>query len=218
MKKTQLTPTTLRLILIAAMAALAVLAVVVFMVGYGKIKEYAVSTQTVAGEAQASDSSLQNLITLKKELETETDAVQRASMIVSESKSYLYQDQIIQDINRFADNAGIVITNISFSDTGTASTTAPAAGTAPASGAAAPATGTAAPTATGGAPSGIKTTTATVTVKNPVDYNKMLTFIHSIEGSLFKMRISQVGLSKSTDAKSPNDVTSDVFTIEVYLR
>ena len=218
MKKTQLTPTTLRLILIAAMAALAVLAVVVFMVGYGKIKEYAVSTQTVAAEAQASDSSLQNLITLKKELETETDAVQRASMIVSESKSYLYQDQIIQDINRFADNAGIVITNISFSDTGTASTTAPAAGTAPASGAAAPATGTAAATATGGAPSGIKTTTATVTVKNPVDYNKMLTFIHSIEGSLFKMRISQVGLSKSTDAKSPNDVTSDVFTIEVYLR
>ena len=218
MKKTQLTPTTLRLILIAAMAALAVLAVVVFMVGYGKIKEYAVSTQTVAAEAQASDSSLQNLITLKKELETETDAVQRASMIVSESKSYLYQDQIIQDINRFADNAGIVITNISFSDTGTASTTAPVAGTAPASGAAAPATGTAAATATGGAPSGIKTTTATVTVKNPVDYNKMLTFIHSIEGSLFKMRISQVGLSKSTDAKSPNDVTSDVFTIEVYLR
>jgi hypothetical protein len=218
MKKTQLTPTTLRLILIAAMAALAVLAVVVFMVGYGKIKEYAVSTQTVAAEAQASDSSLQNLITLKKELETETDAVQRASMIVSESKSYLYQDQIIQDINRFADNAGIVITNISFSDTGTASTTAPAAGTAPASGAAAPATGTAAAAATGGAPSGIKTTTATVTVKNPVDYNKMLTFIHSIEGSLFKMRISQVGLSKSTDAKSPNDVTSDVFTIEVYLR
>jgi hypothetical protein len=214
MTKTNLTPTTLRLILIGSMVAGVALAVGVFMLGYQRLSAYSVSTRAVAVQAQASNSSLQNLITLKKELAADQDVVERASMIVSESKSYLYQDQIIQDINRFATSSGITITNIAFGDTGTAGTVAPAP---PAPAAGGTATGPATAPA-GAAPAGIKTTTATVTVKNPVDYTKMLTFIHSVEESLFKMRISQVTLSKPTDAKAPNDVTSDVLTIEVYLR
>lgn len=205
MSMNTMTATKLRLILVASMAILLTLAVVLFAFGFQKIKEHSVSTRAVAAEAQASNSSVQNLINIKKQLEVNKDAIQRASLIVSESKSYIYQDQIIQDINRFANSAGITITNISFSDTGTIPTSS---------------TTTTAPTATPavGKPAGIKTTTATVTVKNPVDYNKMLAFIHSIEDSLFKMRISQVSLSKPTDAKSPNEVASDVLTIEVYLR
>jgi hypothetical protein len=191
------------------MFALVVLAGVLFALGYQKIKEYSALTRTVSAQAQASNSSVQNLVNVKKQLESDADVIQRASLIVSESKSYLYQDQIIQDINRFAGNAGITITNITFSDAGTAGATASAAPSATQGAATQPTTST---------PAGVKTTTATVTVKNPVDYNKMLVFIHSIEESLFKMRISQVTLSKPTDAKSPNDVTSDVFTIEVYLR
>jgi hypothetical protein len=198
------------------MLALVFLGIALFMIGYQKIKEFSASTRTTAAQAQASDSSVQNLVKVKKQLEADADVIQRASLIVSESKSYVYQDQIIQDINRFAGNAGITVTNISFSDVGTAGTVASAAPAA-APAAAAGATGATAPTGTA-TPAGVKTTTATVTVKNPVDYNKMLLFIHSIEDSLFKMRISQVTLSKPTDANSPNDVTSDVFTIEVYLR
>ncbi len=211
MKSSALTPSKLRLVLVGCMLALVILAVVLFMVGYQKIKDYSVSTRTIAAQAQGSNSSLQNLVTVKKQLEADTDVIQRASLIVSESKSYVYQDQIIQDITRFANNAGITITNIGFTDVGTAGATTATAP--PQAGAA-----TSSPTPASSTPSGVKTTTATVTVNNPVDYNKMLVFIHSIEESLFKMRISQVTLSKPADAQGPNDVTSDVFTIEVYLR
>jgi hypothetical protein len=201
-----LTPTRLRLILVGSMIAMIAVAVAVFMLGYRQISAYSASSRAVAAEAQASNSSLQELIAVKKELEDDADVVQRASLIVSESKSYLYQDQIIQDINRYATSAGITVTNITFAGTG-ATTGSSTTSTAPS-----PTAGSTPP------PAGVKTTTASVTVANPVDYNKMLTFIHSIENSLFKMRISQVTLSKSAEAKAPNDVTSDVLNIEVYIR
>lgn len=202
-----LTPTRLRLILIGSMVLMVAIAVGVFMIGYKQIADYSVASRAVAAEAQASYSSLQDLEAAKKELANDADVVQRASLIVSESKSYLYQDQIIQDINRFATNSGVSVTSISFGASGATSSsgTAVAASTTPPAGAVAP-------------PSGVKTTTASVTVKNPVDYTKMLNFIHSIENSLFKMRISQVTLSKSADAKGSNDVTSDVLNIEVYVK
>lgn len=212
MNEKSLTPTRLRLILVGSMVAMVAIAIAIFSLGYKQISGYAASSRAVAAQAQASNSSLQELIAVQKELKDDEDVVQRASLIVSESKSYLYQDQIIQDINRFAKSAGITVTNITFagaagtSGSGSGSTAA-AATTAPS-----PAAGSASP------PAGVKTTTASVTVANPVDYNKMLTFIHSIENSLFKMRISQVTLSKSAEAKAPNDVTSDVLNIEVYIR
>lgn len=220
MKSSSLTPTRLRLVLVGSMFALVIIGAVLFTLGYQKIKDYSASTRTVAAQAQASNSSVQNLINLKKQLEENAEVRERASMIVSESKTYIYedkvvkdsynyQDQIINDIGRFAGSAGITVTNITFSDVGAggsaASTTPVAATTAPSQ-------------PTTGAPAGVKTTTAAVTVKNPVNYNKMLAFIHSIEENLFTMRIAQVSLSKSVDANSPNDVTSDVFNIEVYLR
>ena len=209
MNEKGMTPTRLRLILVGSMVALVAIAVAVFSLGYKQISNYATSSRAVAAQAQASNSSLQELIAVKKELESDQDVVQRASLIVSESQSYLYQDQIIQDINRFAQSAGIKVTNITFAGATGAS----------GSGAATAATTTPSPTATSTPPPpGVKTTTASVTVANPVDYNKMLTFIHSIENSLFKMRISQVSLSKTAEAKSSNDVTSDVLNIEVYIR
>lgn len=211
MKSSNLTPTRLRLILIGCMVALVALSVVVFMIGYKQLSDYSASARTVAAQAQASNSSLQNLVAVKKELETDKDIVERASQIVAESKSYLYQDQIIQDINNIASASGITITNISFGDSGspTSSGTPAAASTT---------TPTANPGASAATAAGVKTTTATVTVKNPVGYDNMLSFIHAIESSLFKMRISQITLSKPTDAKNPNDVTTDALTIEVYIR
>ena len=213
MNEKSLTPTRLRLILIGSMVAMVAIAIAVFSLGYKQISGYAASSRAVAAQAQASNSSLQELIAVQKELKDDQDVVQRASLIVSESKSYLYQDQIIQDINRFAKSSGITVTNITFAGTtGGASTSGSGSTAAASTTAPSPAAGSATP------PAGVKTTTASVTVANPVDYNKMLTFIHSIENSLFKMRISQVTLSKSAEAKAPNDVTSDVLNIEVYIR
>lgn len=204
MKLSSMTPVKLRLILGFSLVILSVLGVGVFTFGYGQIKDFVVTAQDVASKAQTSQSSIQDLVTTKKFLETNADAVNRANQLVAESKSYVYQDQVISDINKYASEAGLVITNIAFAAATTTATSGaastPAAGSATA------------------APSGVKSITANVTVQNPTDYLAMLNFIHLIEQSLFRMQISQVGISASGDDKHPNQVSSDILTIEVYVR
>lgn len=215
MNRSRLSPVKLRLILIACLVLLVGAGGGVFMVGYNVLADYSAKARTTAAEAQASNSSLQNLIVVKRELAEKQDTVERASQIVAASKSYVYQDQIIRDINNFANNAGLSVTNITFADAKVTPTT-PSATTSSSPTTANNSSAAAAGNASA-VPSGVKSMTATVTLKNPVDYNAMLRFIHSIEGSLFKMRISQVTLSRPADAKG-NEVTSDVLTIEVYVR
>lgn len=207
MKLKNMTPVKLRIVLALCIVTLSVLGVGVFAFGYGQLKQFAASAQDVASKAQASQSSVRDLVATKKFLETNADAVNRASQLAAESKSYVYQDQVISDINKYASEAGLSITNIAF----TTPTTAAVGGSA--SGAtAAPATGSTA------APTGVKSITANVTVQNPTNYLAMLNFIHLIEQSLFRMQISQVGISASGDTSNPNQVSSDILTIEVYVR
>ena len=212
MKTSHLTPSILRIILSICLLLLIATGVGLFAFGYRLISDYSGANRTIAAQAQASSSILQDLQRTQAELETHSSTVTRASQIVSESTSYVYQDQIIRDINNFAVNSGITVTNISFADavvTPTASTPPPATTT--------PATGATSTTATA-QPTGVKSMTATVTFKNPVPLPAILKFIRAIEGSLFKMSISQVTLSRASDANAPDDVTSDALTIEVYVR
>jgi hypothetical protein len=46
----------------------------------------------------------------------------------------------------------------------------------------------------------------------------MLNFINRIEQSLFRMQISRISISQSSDETKAGDITSDAFTIEVYVR
>lgn len=186
-----LTPVKLRVILSLSLVALLVAGIGLFMVGYGKLKTFATTTQDISAKAQASQSTVRDLTATEKFLKQNSDAVERASLLVSESTQYVYQDQIIKDINKYATDAGLQVTTISF-----------AAPTTVAVGAA--------------APNGVKSMTATVALKNPANYVSMLNFIHYIEKSLFRMQISQVSMSASSD--DPNKVTSDILTIEVYVR
>ncbi len=206
----EITASKLRLILSVALLLLAMVGTGVFMFGFNQVSSFAKEAQDTATQASASNSSVQELATTKKTLEQSTDAIDRAAKLVAESKLYLYQDQIITDINQYAAEAGLAISGITFSNTTTAptggATTATPGTTAPAAGGATPA-----------APGGIKSVTATVTLRNPTQYNKILTFLHLIEQSLFRMQVSQVSLSKSTQ-EGVSGVTSDALTIEIYTR
>lgn len=212
-----ITPIKLRAILSLCLVVLSIVGVVLFMVGYNKLKTFSASVQTVAADAQASQSSVQDLTITKQFLAQNQNSVDRASQLVAESQSYVYQDQIINDINTYANESGLGITNIAF----TSPTTA-AVGAAPAPAAAQAATpiGATGTTATSASPAGVKSMTASVTIKNPTNYLSMLNFIHLIEQSLFRMQISQVGISASTDTSNSasNQITSDILTIEVFVR
>ena len=213
MKQQPLTPVKLRAILFVLLLLLTAGGVGVFVYGYGQLKARATDAQETATKAEASRSSLQNLIVTEKFLAANNDVVTRADQLASESKAYLYQDQIISDINKYANEAGIEVTNISFDNpvstsVSTPAPTTPTAGTTDAA---------AVPSATA-APSNVKSTVATVTIKNPTSYSSMLTFIHLIEQSLFRMQVSKIGLSQARSQGGQGDITSDTLTIEAYIR
>jgi hypothetical protein len=189
--------TTLRVILVACLFGIAALSSVGFSLVLDGLRDTATSTSKTLAEANNSQNNVQNLQHLQTELKAKQEVVDRASSIVAESKSYQYQDQIIKDLTDYANRSGITITNLDFSTTkaGAGAATTPTT-----------------PQAT--VPTGVNSTSVSVTLKNPVDYVAILKFINSIEQNLTKMQISKVGLSKDASGA----VTSDALTIEVFVR
>lgn len=207
MKASQLTATKLRIVLSISLFLIVAVAITIFYFANSKLKEVATTVSHTIADSTASQSNLQILQQLEKRLAEEKETVERVNGIVADSQSYQYQNQILHDLNTYASQAGITISNLDFSAGNTASTPSTAAPAAPAAGApAAPI----APT-----PSGVKSTTVSVTLVNPIEYTALLRFIKSIEQNLTKMQISKISLSKGTE---PNQVTSDSLTIEVYIR
>ena len=206
-KKFTLTATNLRIILAVSLVVITAIGASGFTLAYNWLDGFAADASTVASHAAASESELQELSQTEKMLKTQHHAVERASKIAAESKSYQYQDQIINDLNDFARKAGITIADITFADNN-------AKGSSSSSSSSSSKTGTSLP-----AIAGLKATTASVTVKNPVEYRKLLTFMYLVEQSLTKMRIANVDLSRSTaQGQPPDSITSNTLTIEVYLR
>ena len=206
-KKFTLTATNLRIILAVSLVAITAIGAGGFALAYNWLDGFAADASTVASQAAASESELQELSQTEKMLKTQHHAVERASKIAAESKSYQYQDQIINDLNDFARKAGITISDITFADDN-------AKGGSSSSSSSSSKTRTSLP-----AIAGLKATTASVTVKNPVEYRKLLTFMYLVEQSLTKMRIANVDLSRSTaQGQAPDSITSNTLTIEVYLR
>ena len=206
-KKFTLTATNLRIILAVSLVVITAIGAGGFTLAYNWLDGFAADASTVASQAAASESELQELSQTEKMLKTQHHAVERASKIAAESKSYQYQDQIINDLNDFARKAGITISDITFADDN-------AKGGSSSSSSSSNKTGTSLP-----AIAGLKATTASVTVKNPVEYRKLLTFMYLVEQSLTKMRIANVDLSRSTaQGQAPDSITSNTLTIEVYLR
>jgi hypothetical protein len=202
-KRSSLTPSKLRIVLVCLLLILLGASVGAFTVGYKFLADFSASSLSLATEAQASNSSLQTLISTKAELEKNTDIVDRASRIVAETRSYQYQDIANNILPAYAAQAGLTITSIGFANTQPGTTSA--ASTNPT--VIAPKT-----------PPGVKSQIITVAVKNPVDYRSMLNFIHYIEQSLFIMHIKQVTMSKVGDTRDGSQVSSDILTIEVYVR
>jgi hypothetical protein len=199
MKGKPLTPTGLRLILSISLFVITGIGGVAFSFANENLEKVAIDVNHKVVDASASQNNFQTLQSIQHQLEEKKDIVERARSIVADSQSYQYQDQIITDLSDYAKRSNIEITNMDFSaatQTGAAPKTTPSALTAP-------------------VPTGVKSTSVSVTLKNPVNYNNLLQFIYAIEQNLTKMQVSKVGLSKDATG---GGITSDLLTIEVYVR
>lgn len=200
-KKTRLDAVKLRLILIG----LIVLMLLVFVGGvYGALSylgSYAKEVNAVIVKADESNDEVDRIQQLSQQLNKDRAAFNNAKEVVAQSKSYKYQNTIIDDVQNMAARSGVAITSFDFTSDAAAAASTTTSST----------TSQATPATSGG----LRTSTATITVAGPVEYDKMLNFMHSIEQNLTKMQIKSTSFAR--DAKAPTLLGSQQITIEVYI-
>jgi hypothetical protein len=196
----------LRIILVVTIILLVGASTAIFWYFRSQLITYAEQVEKDTAAASVSISDVNKLKALKQELEDNQVAVTRAKNIVADSKSYQYQNQIVDDINIYAKKAGVSVTSFAFTD--------PAASGA--QGAAAPAQAPTAATQAPTLPEGLKTVSVSLTLKSPIEYQNIIKFVRYIEANLTKMQVSGVAFSK-TGAGS-TQVSVDPITVEVYVQ
>lgn len=216
MKNIRLTASSLRILLSVGMFVIIGLAGAGFSFGQGWLKDFATDVSHTTSDAEASNNNLSALQQLRTELEKRKSAEEKAASIVADSKSYQYQDQIISDLTKYANDSGVAIDSFSFSSPATSGAPAAQPNTNPVTGVQTP--GAASGTGAAAAPttsSGLRSVSTVVTLQNPVDYNNLLKFIRAVEHNVTKMQIAKISLTSDTDA---HKVSSDALTIEVYVK
>lgn len=141
-------------------------------------------------DATISVDELRKAQNLQVYLETHKADVEKAATVVAETKTYQYQNQIVEDVNRYAAVAGVTVLGFNFPAQGT--TAAPAGKTS------------------------IKTLQATVTLQNPVPYTNYLRFLKLIEQNLTKMQITDISITP--DTKIVGQINNPTIGLQVYVR
>ena len=203
-KQRTLTPSIARAILAGALLLMAAAGIGIFIFGQQQLSAAAEETRKSTADAESSSNELQALTTLKSRLKEQNKDVERAAKIVSITKNYSYQDQVVQDFVNYANASGVVIKSIDFS-----ANNASTSGTASSS-----SSSTSAATAAK-APNGTKSISATITLNTPVAYDNLRDFIYRIEKNLFQMQISNLTLSSN---KGTGGVVVDALTVTAYVR
>lgn len=139
-------------------------------------------------DAAISTEQIQRANELQAYLESNTTDIEKAASVVADTKTYQYQNQILEDVNRFADIAGVTVLGFDFP---TQKTIAPAAGA-------------------------VKTIQASVTLQNPVPYENYLRFLKLIEQNLTKMQITDISITP--DTKIQGQINNPTIGLQVYIR
>lgn len=202
-KQKGVTPKKLRAILIS----LLVIMIVAGMGGFGlfvnKMSIFAEEVAVDAAKAHTSNDDLKTLQNLEQKLKDDQIAINRTKKITATGDLYTYQTQIIDDISRYAMNASIQIEGYTFNETTKSGASAAASGAT---------TSTAQPIAI----PNVRTASISISIKSPVGYQNIITFLRSLELNLTKMQIQGISLTRSSE--NPNDVSVGPITVEVYIK
>lgn len=211
MNAKQLSATTLRIILVTTLLLAVFISFAVFYFGSTMLREVSNDISGVITEETSSKTAVDTLRQTELLLEEHEATMERAAGIAAESQSYMYQDQIIQDLTRFANGAGVSITSITFTEPDTGSATPEPVATDPESEPGASAEeAPAAPTS-----GNLRSTSASITLASPANYRNFLQFVRAIEQNLTKMQVQSINLSQ---AEESNQITSDSLTVQVYIQ
>ena len=181
----------LLLIILSAMVGLVIFA-------YSFLSKTSEEVGKMQTEAIAVDAKIQSLLASKSQLDRNSDTVKKAKNIVSESKLYQYQNQIIKDLNTYADRAGIPIKAFSFQNEPiTSAKTATSSKRTPAS------------------PAGVKSTFVSIQLGDHIDYTKFLHFLSLIEKNVTRMQLLGVSISRGANN---HEISIQSLEVKVYTR
>ena len=181
----------LLLIILSAMVGLVIFA-------YSFLSKTSEEVGKMQTEAIAVDAKIQSLLASKSQLDRNFDTVKKAKNIVSESKLYQYQNQIIQDLNTYADRTDIPIKAFSFQNEPTTSAkTAKSSKRTPAS------------------PAGVKSTFVSIQLGDHIDYTKFLHFLSLIEKNVTRMQLLGVSISRGANN---HEISIQSLEVKVYTR
>lgn len=180
------------------MLLIVVAATVSFIFAQKQLTDYANSISKLNADAQTGDQNLGTLSRLKSKLTEDADLIARTRSVVADNSTY--GDQFLSDIGRIAQQSGVNVTGIEFTD-------------------GAAAQGTTNPAEPGGSSStsqlsGVTKKTVQVSVDSPLSYASLMKFLQGIETNPMKMQVATVSLTKDKG----NNVTTPDFIIEVYVR
>ena len=181
----------LLLIILSAMVGLVIFA-------YSFLSKTSEEVGKMQTEAIAVDAKIQSLLASKSQLDRNSDTVKKAKNIVSESKLYQYQNQIIKDLNTYADRADIPIKAFSFQNEPTTSAkTATSSKRTPTS------------------PAGVKSTFVSIQLGDHIDYTKFLHFLSLIEKNVTRMQLLGVSISRGANN---HEISIQSLEVKVYTR
>ena len=205
-RKDIITATRLRIILVLCLVLTIGASIGTVVMGQSVLKENS-SSVTEAVKAEKASSQLLSLLQQAKErLKTQDSSYQKSKQLVASDVQTAYQQQVINDINLYAQKAGISVKGYTFEESSAASN-AKAPSSASSSSAAAPAK----PSSSG--PSSARVVLA---VDSPID--SLLKFLKLLNTSLPQIYLSELSLARnehSGDAGRPVNLES--LTLEVYL-
>lgn len=187
-----------------------------FIVGLNYLNTIAVTTDHAKIDAELATEELETIALLKGFLDDNPDLVAKTGSVIASSQQYQYQDQVLQDIQRFAAESGVRVQSFTFEPDNTATTGA--TGATPPTTPATPATPT--PTIPGlnlsqTLPEGVKTASATITLARPLTYPNLLRFIKRIERNPTQFNLQPLAIQVDTANRANLQTTSielKVFT------
>lgn len=132
----------------------------------GMLATFVTTTDHAKIDAQMAQQQVERLRKLELDLAAKKDIVERADQIAATANNYQYQDQIVRDLETYANRSGIVISGFNFSGQGG-----------------------------GEGPGGTTRTAFTLTLAGPLQFDTFMQFLRDIENNLTKLQVSSLALS-----------------------
>lgn len=148
------------------------------------------ATNDAVESSQVSSDNLERAQRLQVYLQNHKDEVDKAAQIVAQTTAYKYQNQIVEDVTKYANIAGVRIIGFDFPQD--------------------------IASATVDKTTGLKSLTATIRLSDSSKFTGYLSFLKYIEQNLTKIQITDITISPNTS--NQEYITDTTIGIQVYVQ